>query len=161
MLFDYLGAWQFGARSRLERRDVIGFVDLDFLFNGLIAVPDALTSEVYVLGVVCRVHAHQRLLSQFRGANETGAARDSINTGSYVSGCASRGPWPYCFRAGPGKLDSLTSAQYSLPRRHDRLDLFQDFVDEPGRHNDSQFIAEEDIVSAGTVDRAQRSTDRV
>ena len=45
MFFDYFGAWQFGARSRLERLDAVGFVDLDFLFNGLLAVPDALTSR--------------------------------------------------------------------------------------------------------------------
>ena len=30
---------------------------------------------------------------------------------------------------------------------HDRLNLFQDVVDEPGRHNDSQFIVEEKMTS--------------
>ena len=44
---------------------------------------------------------------------------------------------------------------------HDRLDLFQDPVDEPSRHNDSQPVVEEDVGSAGAVDRARRSTDRV
>ena len=117
VLFDYLGAGQFGARSWLERFDVVGLIDLDFLFNCFLAVLDALTSGVYVFSVVCRVHAHERLLLQFHGATETGPARGCVSTGSYGSGSVSRGPGPYCFRAGRRKLDSLTSALYRPPRR--------------------------------------------
>ena len=45
MLFDHFGAWQLGARSRLERLDVLGRVDLDLqFFGGFLAAPGVLTS---------------------------------------------------------------------------------------------------------------------